>query len=408
MRQWRHEWTSVEPPPATHASESKANSRWAYELPFGMPKDWQLLPPHTQDLLRAARSGVLYKRRAPVEEEEADADGAAVAASASSAASGGGADHGAASANGSSNGFAAGAAATASSGAQATSGAAPAAGDKRKTPHGANAGAGAGASGAPLSKEGGYTIKVWKQMPRDVESPMPTYLAKRRKNTIVLPPKQTTSQNSTTSLSMPMVTVAKVRRLDAAGNPYEQSVTLADGQKLADGDEILSTRLVPAVSRDLPPPPQQTTPSRKRNPPPRRKGKVGRGRKKGVLPVGLQRSRAAAAAAAAAAASAATSAALDGSTPAPAENGEAAAAAPAEGEAAAAPTLPGQLPLPDVSTDAQPLEPADVTEPSEEPVAPKEESVPPVAVEPKEEPTDVVMADVPAPADDTVGKTQSA
>jgi hypothetical protein len=37
-----------------------------------MPKDSHMLPQHSQDLLRAARSGKIYKRPAPVEEEEAD------------------------------------------------------------------------------------------------------------------------------------------------------------------------------------------------------------------------------------------------------------------------------------------------------------------------------------------------
>jgi hypothetical protein len=37
-----------------------------------MPKDSHLLPQHSQDLLRAARSGRIYKRPAPPEEEDAD------------------------------------------------------------------------------------------------------------------------------------------------------------------------------------------------------------------------------------------------------------------------------------------------------------------------------------------------
>jgi hypothetical protein len=37
-----------------------------------MPKDSHLLPQHSQDLLRAARSGKIYKRPAPAEEEEVD------------------------------------------------------------------------------------------------------------------------------------------------------------------------------------------------------------------------------------------------------------------------------------------------------------------------------------------------
>lgn len=41
-----------------------------------MPKDSHLLPQHSQDLLRAARSGRLYVRRLPAEEEEVDAEAA--------------------------------------------------------------------------------------------------------------------------------------------------------------------------------------------------------------------------------------------------------------------------------------------------------------------------------------------
>lgn len=41
-----------------------------------MPKDSHLLPQHSQDLLRAARSGRLYVRRRPVEEEEVDVEAA--------------------------------------------------------------------------------------------------------------------------------------------------------------------------------------------------------------------------------------------------------------------------------------------------------------------------------------------
>lgn len=37
-----------------------------------MPKDSHMLPQHSQDLLRAARSGKIYKRPVPAEEEEAD------------------------------------------------------------------------------------------------------------------------------------------------------------------------------------------------------------------------------------------------------------------------------------------------------------------------------------------------
>ncbi len=58
------------PPPAQENATSQ-NDIWAVELPHGMPKDSHLLPQHSQDLLRAARSGKLYKRHMPVEEEDA-------------------------------------------------------------------------------------------------------------------------------------------------------------------------------------------------------------------------------------------------------------------------------------------------------------------------------------------------
>ncbi|EFX02904.1 apopolysialoglycoprotein-like protein [Grosmannia clavigera kw1407] len=270
VRQWRHEWINVDPPQPAHANDSKTNNRWSYELPHGMPKDWQLLPPHTQDLLRAARSGILYKRRAPAEEDEADAD--VTAAAATAAASGGGPMADASSS-----------VADLTTADSAASGADAAAAKKKgilllagqATP--AASAVTTAAVTAP-AKDETLLLRVWKQVSRDVESPLASHLAKRRKNTVVLPPKQTveiasSASASVTSMPMPMVTVAKVRKLDAAGNAYEQTVTLADGQQTVDGGEILSTTLVPASNRDLPPQQQQTTPSRKRNPPPRRKGK---------------------------------------------------------------------------------------------------------------------------------------
>ncbi|KUJ14349.1 uncharacterized protein LY89DRAFT_136365 [Mollisia scopiformis] len=71
VRQWRREYVTVAPPP-TQDSTTSQNDIWAVELPHGMPKDSHLLPQHSQDLLRAARSGRIYKRPAPPEEEEAD------------------------------------------------------------------------------------------------------------------------------------------------------------------------------------------------------------------------------------------------------------------------------------------------------------------------------------------------
>lgn len=73
VRQWRRENVTVAPPPDQENTNAQ-NDIWAIELPHGMPKDSHLLPQHSQDLLRAARSGKIYRRPVPVEEEEADAD----------------------------------------------------------------------------------------------------------------------------------------------------------------------------------------------------------------------------------------------------------------------------------------------------------------------------------------------
>ena len=63
---------SIAPPPQQELQQQ--NDVWSLELIHGMPKDSNLLPPHSQELLRAARSGRLYKRPAPVENEDDDAD----------------------------------------------------------------------------------------------------------------------------------------------------------------------------------------------------------------------------------------------------------------------------------------------------------------------------------------------
>lgn len=74
VRHWRRDYVMVAPPPPSQDSPVSQNDVWAVELPYGMPKDSHLLAQHSQDLLRAARSGRIYKRSAPPEEEEVDAD----------------------------------------------------------------------------------------------------------------------------------------------------------------------------------------------------------------------------------------------------------------------------------------------------------------------------------------------
>ncbi|KAK7946529.1 uncharacterized protein PG986_010850 [Apiospora aurea] len=209
VRQWRQEWVSVAPPPP--AETTQKSDIWDVELPHGMPKDSQLLPQHTQELLRAARSGRLYKRPAPVEEEDADAD------------------------------------------------AAPDKADKKDDDQSTK----------------GFLIRAWKQIPRNSEGSTVSHLAKRRKNTVTL-----SSSLPAGLTSGPTVTKATVRRVDAAGNPYTQEVTLAEGQSV-DG-EIISTTVVPAPPANVNPDGTAAPiPVKRRPPPPKRKPKgPGRGRKK--------------------------------------------------------------------------------------------------------------------------------
>ncbi|KAJ6787178.1 hypothetical protein PWT90_05566 [Aphanocladium album] len=207
VRQWRQEWVNVAPP--VEQEPQQVNDVWAIELIHGMPKDHGLLTPHSQELLRAARSGRLYKRPAPADEDEAEADGGNAAEKP----------------------------------------------EKKEE------------EAAPK----GFSIKIWKQIPRNVEASDISRLAKRRKNTITIASKTPVErvQGST-------VTRATVRRVDAAGNPYTEEVTLADGQAV-DG-EIISTRveaMQPAAA-----PLVQAQSQRRRPPPPKRKTKAGPGRGK--------------------------------------------------------------------------------------------------------------------------------
>jgi hypothetical protein len=100
-----------------------------------MPKDSHLLPQHSQDLLRAARSGRIYKRPAPAEEEEADPETVP--------------------------------------------------GDKLEKKD-------------DDPKERGFTARTWKQVPRHLEGPDVEYLAKRRKGLVTQTPKGTSNGAATT------------------------------------------------------------------------------------------------------------------------------------------------------------------------------------------------------------------
>ncbi|KAK0111426.1 hypothetical protein ONS95_001786 [Cadophora gregata] len=120
IRHWRRDFVTVAPPPTTDSTTSQSDI-WAIELPYGMPKDSHLLPQHSQDLLRAARSGKIYKRPAPADEEEADPETVI--------------------------------------------------GDKPEKKD-------------EDLKEKGFTAKSWKQVPRHLEGADVVYLAKRRKGLV--------------------------------------------------------------------------------------------------------------------------------------------------------------------------------------------------------------------------------
>lgn len=95
-----------------------------------MPKGSELLPPHSLALLRAARSGALYKRAPPPDDEDGDAEGLP--------------------------------------------------GDKaEKKVSGFNE---------------GFQVPVWKQVARNAEGPTVSHLAKRHKGTITLPSKMLATQ----------------------------------------------------------------------------------------------------------------------------------------------------------------------------------------------------------------------
>ncbi|KAJ4298511.1 hypothetical protein N0V88_003541 [Collariella sp. IMI 366227] len=216
----RSEWVTVAP--TLPQEMTQQGDPWAVELPFGMPRESHLLPQHSQELLRAARSGRLYKRPAPADEDEPDVE------------------------------------------IETTKG------EKKDW--------------EPPNE--GYMVRMWKQVPRNAETQTASsHLAKRHKNTVTI-----ASRAADTPVTGPTVIRATVRRIDAAGNPYEQTVTLAEGQQVE--GEIISTTIVPAPVAAQELPAQQTTPARRRPPPPKRKAKgAGRGRKKGKLPMPLPTTR---------------------------------------------------------------------------------------------------------------------
>lgn len=177
-----------------------------------MPKDANLLPSHTQELLRAARSGRLYNSPLPVEDEEVDSETVL-----------------------------------------------PDKADKKD-------------ANDDAAKK--FSVKTWKQIPRNVEATTTSFLAPRRKGTVTIASKTVPDR-----VGGPTVTRATVKRLDAAGNSYTEEVTLSEGQRV-DG-EIISTRVETAATANGSAAPAALNPNaRRRPPPPKRKSKAGPGRGK--------------------------------------------------------------------------------------------------------------------------------
>lgn len=126
----------------------------------------------------------------------------------------------------------------------------------------------------PESNIKSFDSSFWKPIPRNAEGPEISHLAKRRKGTVVLPSKAALLQSG-----LPTITKAKIRKLDAAGNPYTQDIILTEGQPV-DG-EIISTSVVTApvamntTRRDLS---TQMSPIKRKPPVAQRKKQKGPGR----------------------------------------------------------------------------------------------------------------------------------
>lgn len=160
MRHWRRDYVTVAPQSVQESSTSQ-NDIWAVELPHGMPKDSHLLPQHSQDLLRAARSGRIYKRPAPAEEEEVEPEAGL--------------------------------------------------GDKpeKKDDEG---------------EDKGFTAKAWKQIPRHLEGPGEEHLAKRRKGLVTYTPKPPQAEPTLTKATVRRTDAAGNEYIQDVVVPHGQQI----------------------------------------------------------------------------------------------------------------------------------------------------------------------------------------
>ena len=72
VKQWGQQYARISLAPPTSEQENSANDKWG-DLP--MPRDYQLLQPWTQQLLRLARSGKVGTKRKPADPDSMDEDG---------------------------------------------------------------------------------------------------------------------------------------------------------------------------------------------------------------------------------------------------------------------------------------------------------------------------------------------
>ncbi|RKF55134.1 putative lyr family protein [Erysiphe neolycopersici] len=173
VRQWRRGLVTVEPSIASE-NTTQQNNIWAIELPHGMPKDSHLLSEHSQDLLRAARSGKIYKRHpGPVSIEEEEADSEVIV------------------------------------------------GDKVEKKD-------------EPPQDNSFVAKAWKQVPRHLEGPDIEYLAKRRKGLI----KATKTATLSTGSSLVKTIVKKVDAVgnEYVQEIYVSQAKQADGEVMTNSN----------------------------------------------------------------------------------------------------------------------------------------------------------------------------
>ncbi|CAD6498858.1 BgTH12-04516 [Blumeria graminis f. sp. triticale] len=175
VRQWRRGTVTVAPSSAQDNLTAQSDI-WAIELPYGMPKDSHLLPQHSQELLRAARSGKIYRRSTPAEEEESEHE----------------ATHGTKL-------------------------------EKKEDP----------------PQDRGFTVRTWKQIPRHLEVPDVDFLARRRKDSTVrfetLPKSQPLTASKEISQKLEVVSNEPLQELSVTHTQADAETDSSHAAKISNG-----------------------------------------------------------------------------------------------------------------------------------------------------------------------------